>query len=247
MCVDVGDLGDGGGDGGEIEKNACAGGAGAFEDGEAVEEFGSEGGGEGEGYVVEPVDFGVSMPFLSQSCESRGRSLEQTWLRSFSEVLRHSNGSSEAQRKDLLGLEGEGCYGGVFEAGDVGICYICDVDEYGGCGHGEIEAIGEVQVRGDFGADDEMRVERRADGGDAGDGEWGERDLGKGDPEGLHLLGGCYRAVKFDVSGEGFETEFEGAAFEEVNDFLGIINEVLAAGELLRSGIVALGNEEFAL
>jgi len=94
-------------------------------------------------------------------------------------------GDRVAQRQDLLGLEGEGCYGGAGEAGETRICCIRNVDDYCGWGHSEIEAIGEVQVRSDLGADDEIRVERRADSGDTGDGEWAERDLGQGDLKGL--------------------------------------------------------------
>jgi len=142
--------------------------------------------------------------------------------------------------KDLLGLEGEGCYGGAFEAGDAGICCVCDIDDYGEWWHGEIKAIGEIHVQRDLGADDKMRVECWADSGDAGDGERTERDLGQGDLEGLHLLGGYYRAVKFDVSGEGIQAEFEEAAFEEVNDFLSLVDEALAAGGLLSNGKLAL-------
>lgn len=103
---------------------------------------------------------------------------ECTWFRGISELPRNSNGGEEAQREDLLGLEGKGCYGGAGEASETRVCYIRNVNEYGGWRHSEIEAIGEVQVHSDFGADDEMRVERWADSGDAGDGEWGERNLG---------------------------------------------------------------------
>jgi len=42
------------------------------------------------------------------------------------------------------------------------------------------------------------------------------------------------------VSNEGIETELEEAAFEEVNNFLSIVDEALAAGGFL-------GNGEFAL
>jgi len=161
-------------------------------------------------------------------------SFERTWLRAISEL------GVKQLRKDLLGLEGEGCYGRAGEAGEAGICHICDVDEYGGWRHDEIKAIGEVQVRSDLGADDEIRVERWADSGDTGDSEWGERDLGQGDLKRLHLLGGCDRAIEFDVSGEAIEAEFEEATFEEVDNFLSIVDEAGAAGGLL-------GNDKFAL
>lgn len=100
------------------------------------------------------------------------------WFGGISALSRRSSGGEEAQREDLLGLEGEGCYGGAGEASETRVRYIRNVDDYGGWGHSEIEAIGEIQVHSDLGADDELRVERWAHSGDAGDGEWGERDLG---------------------------------------------------------------------
>lgn len=149
--------------------------------------------------------------------------------------------------KDLLGLEGESRDAGAGETREAGISYIRDVDDYGRWGHGEIEAISEVQVHGDLGTNDDSRVERWADSGDAGDGEWGERDLGQGNVEGSKLLGGCYRAVEFDVSSEGIEMKLEEAACEEVDNFLRLVDEAWAAGGLLSNSKFALSHVDCAL
>lgn len=52
-------------------------------------------------------------------------------------------------------------------------------------------------------------------------------------------MGGCYRAVELDVSGEGIKTELEEATFEEVDNLLSLVDEAWATGGLL-------GNQEFA-
>ena len=84
-----------------------------------------------------------------------------------------------------LGLEGERRDIRAREAADGGVGDICDVDDDGGWGNREVEAVGEVEIRGDLRADYEVGAEDRTDSCDARDSEWRKRDLGKGDLEAL--------------------------------------------------------------
>ena len=92
-------------------------------------------------------------------------------------------------------MEGERCDIRAGEAADGGVRDVCDVDDDGGRRNREVEAVGEVKIRGDFCTNYEVGAEDRTDSCDARDGEWRQRDLGKGDLEALDFFRAGYGAV----------------------------------------------------